>query len=294
MDEYTFHIENWLPRFPLQTESTGLVRESGYGPAWICQREELWQRAAQSGDLGSTSPVDTFVLAYGEPGRRDVTKMGGVPYRPAGLNWPRSEKTGHNYGMVAQFRFTESKDILPEIPGDILLCFFEDTIAYRYNDFGERPVFEWYPLGLTDLIAPEDVPESRLKLPPACYGLRYRTVDYADQIAVKSVKDVLPAYYYERWECDETDRHLGCLTHDAGLKIGGIPNWEWPEDAIEENVEPGPFLATIPSLWGDCEDPFPWANRETEVWHDNFKFSQGGLVHLFLDESGHVQPRFDN
>ena len=218
--------------------------------------------------------------------------MGGVPYRPAGLEWPRSEKTGNNYGMVAQFRFTESKDILPDLPGDVLLCFLEEPNPVAYDDFGEPPIFEWYPLGLSDLIKQEDVPEANFEMPPACYGLRYRTVDYADHAAVNMIKHVLPEYLYDRLDCDETDRHVRGYTELGGLKIGGIPYWEFPDEVREDNVEPGPFIASFPGVCGKSEDKSPWVNQESEVWFDEFRLSQGGSFRLYLDGKNCVQPLF--
>lgn len=293
LDEYTFDIEQWFPRFPLRTVASEYIWTSSHGPGRICQREQLWRLAATRGDLGNTVPVDRFVLAYGEPGRPDVTKMGGTPYRPDGLEWPRSRETGHNYGFVAQFRIAESKGIVPRLPGDILLCFFERTPFSRYGEFGEPPVFEWYPLGLTDLVAPESVPEVNFELPPACYGLRYRTVNYVDPKAIEFMKEVIPDYLYDLLTCDETDRVLRQFATGGGLQIGGIPNWEWPEEVQELDVEPGPFVAAIPSLRGDCEGPYPWVNQQSEVWHGAFDLGFGGSVYLFLDADGNIQPRFN-
>jgi len=45
--------------------------------------------------------VDIFVMAEGEPDNRWITKIGGVPYRPAAASWPQS-CNGDPMAFVAQ------------------------------------------------------------------------------------------------------------------------------------------------------------------------------------------------
>lgn len=69
---------------------------------------------------GEGTPVDIFVWAYGEPGKREVTKMGGLPYFPKSRPWPRSAK-GETLEFLAQICFKDSLDICGSLPGDVLV-----------------------------------------------------------------------------------------------------------------------------------------------------------------------------
>src|SRR5207237_8815728 len=113
----------------------------------------------------------------GEPERRDVTKIGGMPYRPASLGWPVSKEDGLPLTFVAQFRFAESADFMGELPGDMLLAFFADFAGAAYDYFPGPPHFEWHMLGCKELIAAEVIPKAGFVVPP-CYGVRWRTVDF--------------------------------------------------------------------------------------------------------------------
>ena len=65
-------------------------------------------------------PVDVFISAQGEPANRATTKMGGLPYWPAREDWPVNEYDSF-LTFVGQLCFSDSQDILPPLPGDILL-----------------------------------------------------------------------------------------------------------------------------------------------------------------------------
>lgn len=114
MPAYEFSIEQW--RQMGLTEAVPL-EEWVYFPIWgpLCLLfvEGLRERAAQLGPMGAKQPTDLFLFALGEPKQRDVTKVGGLQYRPEGKPWPRSTNTGEPLTFVAQYRFTESRDIIP-------------------------------------------------------------------------------------------------------------------------------------------------------------------------------------
>ncbi|HEY1066751.1 MAG TPA: DUF1963 domain-containing protein [Pirellulales bacterium] len=115
-------------------------------------------------------PVDAFVLGLGEPSRRDVTKINGLPYRPRTQPWPHLH--GSPVPFLAQIRLCESRDWLPvSPPGDLLLLFAD------FDDGLFDVEFEWQSLGITDLPTAADVPTPEVAFLTA-YGVRHRTVDY--------------------------------------------------------------------------------------------------------------------
>src|SRR5205823_5036132 len=125
--EYLVDIERWIAMFPLDKEIKRLpwpfeLNCSICGPSDLAIVEQLRRAADSVHSLGVRVPNDIFIFAHGEPKRRDVTKIGGLPYRPAHLPWPKTTESGP-MTFLAQYRFTESTDIVGQLPGDILLVF---------------------------------------------------------------------------------------------------------------------------------------------------------------------------
>ena len=81
---------------------------------------------------GPATPTDVFVWAIGEPERRDVTKVGGLPYWPTHQLWPE-RPDGEPCQFLAQINFTDSTDLVPELPGDILLVFAKDSDEWMWG-----------------------------------------------------------------------------------------------------------------------------------------------------------------
>jgi hypothetical protein len=121
------------------------------------------------------SPTDQIFFVPGEPDERSLTKVAGLPYRAASVPWPVTEE-GRPMTFLAQFCLAESKDLIGKLPGDVLLMFAEDRDAYLPNPYGTTLRFEWYPLGLRDLIDAEDIPDTEWKLRPY-FGVLHRTDD---------------------------------------------------------------------------------------------------------------------
>ena len=184
---YRFNIDEWLPRFPLRPEYDRFSGMFVASPSQICNNEQLRQAAQDQYDWGPAVPVDVFIMADGEPQDRHVTKVGGLPYRPANLAWP-CEADGSPLTFLAQFDFTDSLDIVGDIPGEVLLVFTPDS-----NEDGpiESLHFEWQPLGMTDLISAEDVPTQKWRFKPY-YGYCHRTVSYPEARRTAEAKDQIP------------------------------------------------------------------------------------------------------
>ena len=108
---------------------------------------------------GERSPTDQVFFVAGEPAERSVTKVAGLPYRAAGVPWPLTDD-GRPMTFLAQFCFDESRDLVGGLPGDVLLIFAEDRQAYLSNPYDSSLCFEWYRLGLRDLIRGKRSPRS--------------------------------------------------------------------------------------------------------------------------------------
>lgn len=142
------------------------------GPAAVAINEQLRQEAVVGGEVPSTRvPTDLAVWARGELAERAVTKIGGLPYRPAGLPWPIGD-TGRPLRFVGQLSFVDSRDIVPSLPGDVLLVFGDDDAL-----LGEphRLAFEWWPLTSGPLTS--EAPQTDAPLSPF-HAVLHRTEDW--------------------------------------------------------------------------------------------------------------------
>lgn len=113
---------------------------------------------------------DSFYLGRGEPERRDITKINGLPYRRRDKPWPLDDE-GKPYTFVFQVRLTESRRFIKNIRRDFLLVFGN-------NPFLDDVRFEWVDAGLDSLVTPDEVPEPSWSFFHG-YGLRFPTVNYS-------------------------------------------------------------------------------------------------------------------
>src|SRR5437763_6988865 len=102
-----FDLEHWISVFPLLPNRS--TWNAVVSPSDVAIVEQIRRKAGGPAILGPNLPTDVFVLAKGEPKRRDVTKVGGLPYRPADLKWPeRPDQVPFTF--LAQFHFGKSRD----------------------------------------------------------------------------------------------------------------------------------------------------------------------------------------
>ena len=278
---YHFDINDWLPRFPLRPEYGRFSGMLVASPSQICNNEQLRQAAHDQYDWGPAVPVDVFILADGEPQDRNVTKVGGLPYRPANLAWP-SEADGSPLTFLAQFDFTDSFDIVGETPGEVLLVFTPDSDE-------DGPIdslhFEWHPLGLTDLIRAGTVPRPNWRFKP-CYGYRYRTVSYPKA----KRKSELETNMYPMCQGLEiwSDYHL--LQFQA-MQIGRAPFFiQQGDDQL-----PRKMLCTINSICIAADTPFPWINHprplplnDWRAFHEYLTMGDTGCIYISIDEAANL------
>jgi hypothetical protein len=213
-------------------------------------------------------PADVFVFAHGEPERREVTKIGGLPYRRADMPWPMGDYSPMTF--VGQFCFADSKDITGELPGDVLLIFG----ANLDDCFDETFHFEWVNLGLDEkeLVTVEGIPSTEFRIEP-CYGHIHRTCDYPDP--------------HNRYGLDDQYEGCGSLT---ATKIGGIVSWIQDEEPVSAR-----YLCTLHSIQPSFKQPYPWMNVPGPItdydglYHkDYLMWGDAGSLYLFVDDSGNV------
>ncbi len=293
-----FELERWIREFPLskmreeahqfvshrRTENPKQYRtESDFAnhlrlmnpggdritsPISIAKVEQLRAEALHD-HAGETVLTDVFIFAKGEPDKREVTKVGGLPYWPASKPWPKT-KTGEPMPFIAQFNLSDSRDLVGKTPGDLLLIFQRD-------DSGEdNPLhFEWLNVEPVALIQPAEMPKcDHWEILP-CYGTIHRTVDY------KVDHEPLEEKYNEPWN----------ITVIEGTKIGGIPSKI--QGAAEENR--GRFLCALGSVEPTTNKPWPFVNSETPI--DPFArnesayywmWGDAGSIFVYLDDDGKV------
>ncbi|MCA9025010.1 MAG: DUF1963 domain-containing protein [Planctomycetaceae bacterium] len=293
MDDLNFHLDAWRSLFPLSAVPVGercggRVNGLVVDPYSICFVEQMREQAALHDNLGTSVPTDVFIFAKGEPPRRDVTKIGGIPYRPAGKPWPSNSK-GEPLTFVAQYCFSESTDLVGALPGDVLLVF--TSFGVHGRDRSEPLLhFEWYQLGLSDLGTLTETSSPAWKF-STCYGLRHRTVDYVEKCASEAILRVIPDAVLRDEHPDEAVVNLCQI---EGMKIGGMPFWPHPE-RIDSSALPGDFLCSLATIVISDNRPFPWANHNapitlSEAWADESQLTwlSESILNVSIDSTSQL------
>lgn len=196
--------------------------------------------------------------------------------------------------FLAQYRFAESRDLVGDLPGDILIVFASDDSLFPFDQPQETLRFEWYPLGIEDLVTTDECPPPRWRF-VHCHGVRHRTVDYPGVEAEDLFMRVVPHAARRKVPDDLVVRPLCCL---YGTKIAGAPLWfNSGETASGPDSEfCGRFLCSLSSIVPRRDEPFPWLNHPSPVRLDMSSFndevllfcSNGFLLNFFIDETGRV------
>lgn len=261
------------------------------GPRSIAVIEQLREETFATLPGIERVPTDIFILNLGEPEQRTVTKIGGLPYRAAGKPWPTAP-SGVPMTFIAQFCFTDSRDLVPSLPGDLLLVFIEGkeirlrnptpgwhrNIIYELmwgrGDHRDSAVtFEWVSLGDFLLTTVEEVPETPWKITPL-YGTIYRTWDYPNT---------------DGFAYPEVAKHIA--TTLEAMKIGGVYPSPWvPQEDL------GTYLCTLNSVFYH-RPSYPFLNVpgpiSVEEWRSSpsepFTIGDMGLMNIFLSVDGSIQ-----
>jgi uncharacterized protein DUF1963 len=257
------------------------------GPYDIAVLEQLRAEAYVNEPGITRIPTDVFVWSRGEPENRAVTKIGGLPYWPAGKPWPVAP-SGRPMAFVAQFCFADSRDIVPPLPGDLLLVFaqVEEWQRGKYDiawGTDDTLAFEWASFGDAPLVTMDEVPRTDWHL-LSTYGAIYRTWDYpsVDQFAYGEIAEDIPGV----WEA---------------TKIGGVDPWTDDENLdrlhISGESAPGTYICTLGSVMPQIHKPYPLLNHPEPIdyleWRREGALMIGdvGLVNFYLDGSGKVYWR---
>lgn len=230
-------------------------------------------------------PADYFVFASGEAPHRAMTKLGGVPFLPASMPWPRRGGTVGDF--YAQLSFVDSKDLLPSLPGDVLLAFrfhdLPDVTSWDEELYG----FVWVDSAERRLIDPADVQQSVQESKNCAdgytwatmHGYRVRTFDDPSQLERLQIDDVY------------------LLTGEA-TKVGGAPNDCQSIPTVPADYR---FLGQLTAVWPTDEVPFPVVNREAPLDPHDFaereRLCSGpgcGITCLYLDGHGQVRVFFSD
>jgi hypothetical protein len=181
--------------------------------------------------------------------------------------------------FLAQFNFADSRDLVSDLPGDVLVMLVEDKKEFVWEL--EKTRFEWLPLGLPVASHREfDIPTVRSI---GFFGVIYRTADYPGAT--------------ER--CEELDfsswYNVPVLN---GTKIAGVPHF------IQDGQQAkGRYLCQLGSIQPHPFVRFPWVNLSEELgFEDDGTGIYGenelcmvdmGTVYVFRDESGAVNCSFE-
>lgn len=278
-------LGDWIPRFPVRPDEDAEARSAQayvVGPKSVAVVEQLRARHGGPAALGPPAPTDVLVWAQGEPEHRAATKIGGLPYRPAGLPWPTG-KEGQPSAFVGQICFADSRDLLinprgktVDLPGDVLLLFSPEKSGLWDSD-DEDPKslqHEWHPLGLDRLVSPADLPAqpwtaSRGGTIAPCHAHLHRSSDhpaFPDDHPFRKLYDPDPFCVFE------------------GGKIGGVPFY-----ARSHDPRPGVFLAALGTI-NPSDGPYPFVNLPTppadnpHMSHgDWLQFGDLGALYLFWE-----------
>ena len=236
------------------------------GPEQIALVEQLREEANIPPQIERIT-TDIFVFARGEPSAREITKIGGLPYWPSDRPWPQSAaEVPMTY--IAQVCFADSRDLVGDLPGDILLIFGEQEGIWEEDPSAIR--FEWMSIDQPDLISQDDVPSSSWDIVP-CYGQLFRTHDSPGS------ETHLQAY--------ERSGNLAVL---EGTKIGGVPRWIQGDSQL-----PGRFLCSIGSIAVGGNRSFPFVNvSEPPGWRTDDYVMWGDMGSFYIFITGNAELRW--
>ncbi len=255
-----------------------------FSPRTITMNEQIRERIWPELTISDGVPCDVFVWAWGLPQDRTLTRIGGVPFRPADRPWPRDSE-GRLMGFVAQINFTDSLDLVPNLPGDILVVFAKISFSdgkYFCFEFDElipsTVTLEWYRADeVTDPLKVS--PETTCELWPL-HGVIHRTCDYPDRD-------------YEAMESRGIDVDSDPIYADAfppailrGTKIGGVPRWEQGDCGLK-----GSFFCQLSSDLSYIFLPEPYLGHEQQIPSDQLSATDNrrlgicdqGTMYLLVD-----------
>ncbi len=169
----------------------------------------------------------TLCMDWGEPPKPWMTKFWGVPYRSRALPWPYF-KNGYPIPFRAQLNFTDSKDVVGDLPGDLLLVFCHPGDVWA-------AVFEWGSTSIADTISMEEVRRfspaiESVFLDFCCYGERFRSFDLYpdDNTFYSSVTCIGGASNFDVPNMRRYNTETRCLEWANRTEYVGATSGDWP------------------------------------------------------------------
>jgi hypothetical protein len=233
--------------FPGQIErKPGFPGFNLFTPFDVALRENQLRAVQSELDLGARIPAHYLLYAQGNPNTREQSRIGGLPYRPRSLPWPADAK-GRPKEFVCQIDFSDSRPLLPELPGEIMLLFASE------EGLGDEPfTLEWYSPGLADLMSVRDFPRFDFTFPmlqhESVFCHLYETYDFPE------ARTRIRGTRFESWKT---------FGVPCGSKIAGFCESATPGNAHVFTLE------SIRLLFGE---PFPFVNRKD--WEPDAGFSK--------------------
>jgi hypothetical protein len=229
-------ISETVRRFPESVEDKpGFPAFNLFAPREVALRENQLRLVQAELDLGPGIPAHYLLYAPGDPETREQSRIGGLPYRPRDLEWPK-DCNGRPKEFVCQIDFSDSWALLPELPGQIMLLFVSE------DGIGDPPyTLEWYPHGLKDLVSLRELPCFDFTFPMVqgrpvfCY--LYETCDFPE------AKARIQGTRFEKWNS---------FDFPCGGKIAGF----------NKSTPPGhAHIFTLESIRFILDEPYPFLTR---------------------------------
>lgn len=286
----TFDIADWIARFPwsvvrsVYKEHTDQKPSPRHitSPVDIVIAESLRAERGANPQNVSCVPVDIFTFGLGAPDDPSMTKVGGIPYRPADKPWPKHDN--HNYFFLAQFNFADSRDVVGETPGEILLIF---ALGEDFSDFH----FEWSNTGISNLPTLERIPSPAFEF-VECFGVRHRTVDYP--LNMRNLE----------WKLDVLEANkIGGLPAFHGLGLGWNDETNQPEEHIDDldQLIEGRHICTLSAIQPNPFFDYPFINHPDCLTLKRYRerdktltLVDMGSLFVYLNDDGEINHYFQH
>ena len=230
--------------------------------------------------LGPPTPTDLFLMSPGPGEEPSLTRMGGVPHRPADQPWPTTE-AGTPYTFVAQFSFVDSQDLMHfELPGDLLLVYFAAPDSPMSASLPEGLYFEWQPAAIARPMRREQVPPPCMRV-PELHAQILRTAEYPKSYSVFAKSGFLEWWLFIKTQAtriggstffpNNDPRKVGLISRDAEFlcSLNSVVPRTFPD------MGPYPLVA---------DRPLNLSREEAEAL--SFLVGDNGCLYIFLDEEG--------
>ena len=246
-------IAHWrakLGNVLLSADDVGWI--SVTSPVDLVRLDTVRQLASARGPLGAAVASDVFLFAKGEPPAWPGLIVGGNPRRAAGRRWPCTTD-GHSMTFLAQFTFTDSLDLVGDLPGDTLLI-FATSDELSWPDDHDQLQFEWYSVAECAVTEASQIPEPEWEF-VRCWGELVRTCDYVEPQAANLIEESLrTSLGGTSPSCDIAATQLAVI---GGSKIGGVP---LGANELLAPFDSYRFLCSLATISPRANSPYPWTN----------------------------------